>query len=249
MKTIFLILFFAILFFGCKPRTSNRMDELTKGLGDNKTSGNAWTNEDKEKFMEDCVRKPGEEKGGTKELCSCLLIQSEKYFSSFESYDKMKEDNPEWQRNGENFNKAVETCRSELTENNDNTSQGDKKEVDIWGDTKDDIGSDKKEVIIKNDKVDNQIKYEKKNTDIVKPQSRDIPISEKNDNANQVQGWSAADKKRFMNLYPSNSRQLRLCWLETAQAYYDSYDAYSKSGSKSTDYYRALLECRSKYSK
>jgi hypothetical protein len=83
---------------------------VTRG---NNSSGTttAWPAADKQKFMEDCVAKPGEEKGGSQEGCSCLLDQAQKYFSSYASFENSSETNPEWKKNGDSFDAALEDCR------------------------------------------------------------------------------------------------------------------------------------------
>lgn len=246
MKSIFLYLFLGILFIGCKPKSSNKFDDITKGIGNNIASKPAWSSEDKQKLMDDCVRKPGQEKGGTKEQCDCLLAQAEKYFSSFQVYDESKEENTEWKLNGDNFNKAVENCRSQFADKKDD-KVNEKKEVDIWGETKETDIKNEQKVVITTVRPDNLNPVEMKSTDKVRIKTDDSPVYSNKEDDDKSGGWSSTDKRRFMKLYPSNSTQLRQCWLKVAETYFDSYEAYSNAGSKSTEYYRALLECRSKY--
>ena len=64
-----------------------------------------------------------------------FLKKAEKYFSFYEVYDRMSEDNPEWQKNGNDFRKSTDECRenssTQKDNNNNNSSSGGWNDDDI----------------------------------------------------------------------------------------------------------------------
>ncbi|MEO7311180.1 MAG: hypothetical protein ABIX01_12335 [Chitinophagaceae bacterium] len=144
MKIIFLFLLGATSFIRCNNTTSetSKKDSFQNNKDSSSNSSKSlWTENDEKKFMDNCVKKSENGKGGTKDDCSCILEKAEQYFSSYESYATMKEDNSEWQKNGDAFNKAVDKC----IKNSHETDRNNKIKASQEGWTDDNIAKFKRE--------------------------------------------------------------------------------------------------------
>ena len=97
-------------------KTDTKKDEVTKDAKDNTPSKKGWSADDRKKLMDDCVRKPGSEKGYSNEVCSCYLDKAEAIFSS---YNEMKDKG----KNNSEFQKDMEDCAAKFSDKKDNDTK------------------------------------------------------------------------------------------------------------------------------